>query len=411
MNKLLYKAATGIATASLLAQALTPLAFADTTVEISGNGADSDNTATVVQVNETGVFQENNAEIRNDVSVSTNSGGNDANNNTGGDVSIDTGNATSNTTISNTANANVADVSGCCPGDIDVKISGNGFNSDNDAKVKVKSETLVVQENNASVANFVTAKLNTGKNDANNNTGGDVSIDTGNAEANVTLSTKVNKNVAKVGGNNGGELNVEISGNGADSDNDAKVKVKSETGIFQLNNAEILNDVWVKANSGKNDANNNTGGDVSIDTGNAEVDVEVNNLANFNWADVDACGCILDLTVKIKNNGFNSDNDAKVILISKKLVTQENNFDCKETRDACADVWVKSNTGKNDANNNTDGGDPSIDTGNAGADVEVNNTANKNVVGSLGLDGIDLPDLDLPEGFSGLLLLLIGLFS
>jgi len=101
MNKLLYKAATGIATASLLAQAFTPLAFADTTVEISGNGADSDNTATVVQVNETGVFQENNAEIQNNVSVSANSGGNDANNNTGGDVSIDTGNATSNTTINN----------------------------------------------------------------------------------------------------------------------------------------------------------------------------------------------------------------------------------------------------------------------------------------------------------------------
>ena len=321
MNKLLYKAATGIATASLLAQALTPLAFADTTVEISGNGADSDNTATVVQVNETGVFQLNNAEIRNDVSVSANSGGNDANNNTGGDVSIDTGNATSDTTISNTANANVADVSGCCPGDVDVKISGNGANSDNNAKVKVKSETLVVQENNASVANFVTAKLNTGKNDANNNTGGDVDIDTGNAKADVTLSTKVNKNVAKVGSNNGGSLNVEISGNGADSDN-----------------------------------------------------------------------------------------DAKVILISKKLVLQENNFDCKETRDACADVWVKSNTGKNDANNNTSGGEPAIDTGNAGADVEVNNTANKNVVGNVSLGDIELPDLS-DGSLSGLLLLLIGLFS
>lgn len=422
MNKLLGKVATGIATASLLASAFTPLAFANVTVQISGNGADSSNTANVAVENTTAVEQNNSATINNNVSVSSNSGGNAANNNTGGDVSIDTGNASSNTSVSNTANSNVAEVSGCCPKDITAKISGNGFNSTNEIYLESKSETFVEQNNWAKVKNYVEVNADTGNNEANNNTGGDVSIGTGNAKGDVSVSNKVNKNVAQVGGGDGsGQVHVEISGNGADSTNTANLALENLVAVEQNNWASIYNDVEVNANTGNNEANNNTGGNVEIDTGNAKADVEVENLANFNWADVDACGCFFDVFVKIKDNGFNSTNEAYLYLESALFVLQNNEFTCKKKnlgagwheKKPCNNVEVNVDTGNNESNNNTQAGEPEIDTGNAEADVSVETTVNSNVVGALDLD-FDFPDLDLPDlpdGLSGLLLLLIGLFS
>ncbi|OGD86751.1 hypothetical protein A2Z23_02745 [Candidatus Curtissbacteria bacterium RBG_16_39_7] len=167
------------------------------------------------------------------------------------------------------------------------------------------------------------------------------------------------------------------------------------------------------ANSGDNKAKYNTGGAVSIDTGNAEADVEVTNMANFNAADLDSCGCVVSGTVKVKDNGYDSDNEANVLLASINWALQENILDCSDKEDdACASVFVGSNTGDNKVKYNTQGGDPSISTGSAGGDVMVENTANQNVVGDVDLDGIDLPSFNFPGGnFSGLLVLLLGLFS
>src|SRR3990167_1600933 len=93
MNKLAYKAATGLATAALILGSFAPAVFADTTVEISGNGSGSDNEANVLVESTTVVTQNNDANIQNNVTVNANTGNNEANDNTGGDVSVDTGNA------------------------------------------------------------------------------------------------------------------------------------------------------------------------------------------------------------------------------------------------------------------------------------------------------------------------------
>lgn len=420
MNRLAYRVATSVATAALVLSSFAPIVAADTTVEISGNGSDSYNKADVDVSTSTVVTQNNNANIQNNVSISANSGDNKANDNTGGDVSIDTGDASANVSVSNAANSNTAQVNGCCLGDITAKISENGSDSTNKLYLDAAASTFVTQNNNAYVYNDVDVDLDTGNNKANDNTGGNVSIDTGNAKADgVTISNAVNRNVAQVGGGNGGSVWVEISGNGSDSYNKADVDLTHSNVITQNNNANIENDVYVWANSGHNKANDNTGGDVTIDTGNADVDVDIDNMANFNAADVDNCGCLVDLTVKIKENGSDSRNKANVTLASSLFVTQNNNFSCggeyeewgERNGDGCANVEVESDTGYNKANDNTDADDPSIDTGNAGADVSVNNVANSNVLGDVDLGDIEVPNFDLPGDLSGLLVLLLGLFS
>src|SRR3990167_7594248 len=125
MNKLSIKIATAVSSAALVVSSFaTPLLA--TTVEISGNGSDSDNTVSVEQTNKTEVNQNNTANISNNVNVSSNTGDNKAEDNTGGDVSIDTGDSSANVTVTNSANSNQASVNGCCPTDTSVKIAGNG---------------------------------------------------------------------------------------------------------------------------------------------------------------------------------------------------------------------------------------------------------------------------------------------
>ena len=430
MNKYFIKLGTAVTSAAMLVSSFVVPALA-VDVEISGNGANSDNNATVVTDSNTTVNQTNYANITNDVNVDANTGHNDANNNTGGDVSIDTGDANANVDIANTANANIAQVDACCPKDINVTISDNGADSDNDANVVANTTVNLDQDNTAKIKNKVDVDLDTGHNDANNNTGGNVTITTGDAAANggVVITNTVNKNVASVGSgqNGGGSLSVWISGNGANSNNTANVIVNSTTNVSQTNYANIKNDVDVDLNTGHNDANNNTGGDVSIDTGDATAQVDISNLANFNWADVDACGCIFDASIKIKGNGAHSDNDAFVALLSRVWVDQDNTYDCSRRRGGqgvdlfgehgrrhhkdCNEVDVDLDTGHNDANNNTQDGEPEILTGDASADVIVDTTANKNIFGDADFD-FEFPELDLGEGSSSALLLwLLAIFS
>src|SRR3989344_2301053 len=97
-----------------------------------------------------------------------------------------------------------------------LEISGNGSGSDNDIKLDVDQTTVVEQNNYADVYNKIEAESETGDNDAEDNTGGDVSIKTGSADTSVTLSTTANANWAQVGGGDqpGGSVSLRILGNG-----------------------------------------------------------------------------------------------------------------------------------------------------------------------------------------------------
>ena len=400
MIQITHKIATAIATSALLLQAVAPLAYAETTVTLSGNGSSSDNDANVSQNNTTNVVQTNNANVSNYVSGTASTGGNDANDNTGGDVAIRTGDAQSSVNVSNTLNKNVADVNSCnCEGDTTVTIEGNGSRSDNDVRLYKNSDINVFQTNNASVYNSVDADAKTGDNDANRNTGGDTTIYTGDASTNVSVSTTANANLARVGGGNGngGEVNAIIDGNGSYSDNDIYLNLDRDITLVQDNYAWVYNWVDANANTGYNDANDNTGGDVAIRTGDAQAWVGVDNLVNFNSADVD-CGCVFDGKFKIEGNGYDSDNDIRAHLNDTQNLFQDN----YNWTDNYVDAHAK--TGDNDARRNTGpvhSPDPVvIITGDANQGVSVQTTANKNVIGS---DSFHLPDgVEFDFDFNGL---------
>ncbi len=383
------KIAVAIATGALLLNAFTPLAFADTKLEISGNGSSSENDLAVEANHSTTVVQRNKANVVNNVTSSAKTGGNNANDNTGGDTVIDTGNATSKINVSNALNKNVAKVDDCnCNGGkTDVLISGNGSYSANKADLDKNSTTDIFQNNNAYVSNYVNADAKTGDNDANRNTGGDVLVRTGHALTNVNLSTEANANIALVGSRegagNGGNTTLRIIGNGSHSENEIDLEANRSVTLVQDNYADVRNNVYADASTGRNDAKDNTGGDVVINTGNAKAKVDVWNRLNFNAAEV-GCGCDADLLAKISGNGSYSDSDIVSNNRDDLSVFQDGN-------DAYLSNWVDANakTGKNDANRNT--GDPShrsdpvgVLTGAAFDDVSVSNEANANNFGPFG---------------------------
>ncbi len=188
--------AAAAASSALILSMMAPAAFADTTAEISGNGSDSNNDIAVTNKDSSTINQTNNTTIGINVTSSANTGGNKANDNTGGDVSIDTGAAVSTVGIAVMGSSNTAAQSDCgCPqGSDNVKISGNGTNSDNTVTVKNKKKKTVNQTNNTTIGASVTSKAKTGKNKAKNNTGGTTSVTTGDATSEVGIAVEAPSN-------------------------------------------------------------------------------------------------------------------------------------------------------------------------------------------------------------------------
>lgn len=426
MSKYIIKVGTAVSSLALIASSFASSALA-ITIDVEGNGASSNSTLNVNQSSNTSVNQSNNATITNNVNASAGTGSNDANKNTGGDVQIKTGDATSNATVNNTANANWADINGCCPGDVNVTVKGNGAKSDNDVILNIDHSTNVTQDNNAKVKNNVNANADTGYNDANKNTGGNVSVNTGDSDSSVNVTNKLNANGAVISGNGngGGTLSIEIVGNGEKSDNDVDLNVTSGVTLYQDNYANVTNNVNSTANTGENDANKNTGGNTSIDTGDANASADVSTLANFNWADLDGCGCLFndDSTVKVKGNGADSANDVILDLSAGTIAAQENDLSCgggrggewgpwswNENKKGCNNVNANADTGYNDANKNTQAGEPSVTTGDADTWANVDNTVNSNILGNGNLDIPDFPGFG-GESVHSLIVTLLALFS
>ena len=129
----------------------------------------------------------------------------------------------------------------------DLTITGNGSNSDSDVNVTKTNNTVVTQNNTANVNNNVKVDANTGGNSASDNTGGDVKVRTGDANTDVTVKNMLNSNSADVAncGGCGEDVDVEISGNGTHSDNKADLDFKNNVELFQTNNADVKNIIWV----------------------------------------------------------------------------------------------------------------------------------------------------------------------
>lgn len=377
-----------VMTAGALVLSVSAPAFAGTTIEISGNGAGSDNSTQVVQNNSTSVTQNNDAHVDNHVDSNANTGGNSANFNTGGDVTVKTSDANTTTNVTNTLNSNTAQTScsACQSGNTDVTVSGNGAGSQNQVKLYDTNDTSVHQDNHANVNNNVDSNSNTGGNKANSNTGGTVTIWSGSANTTTNVKTTANANNAVVGNNGVGTTNptatFKIAGNGAGSVNFITGGLAQSAYVDQDNSAWVNNHVDSDANSGHNSADFN-GGTVSVKTGSANTTTKVDNMANFNNASLD-CGCGFDVTAKVVNNGAGVFNDGQ----NSIQLDLTNNTAADQNNHAGLNNWLddqNANSGFNHANLNTGtvNTDPSVVAGSANTDTTVTNNANVNTVGNV----------------------------
>lgn len=375
---------TALATGSLLLSVLTPMAFADTTVQETGNGSASTNNATFTSSNTSSLVQNNNANVTNNVTSHVNTGGNTTNDNTGGNVTVDTGSAYSAANVTTKANANVADMTGSAnTGSTSVKLSGNGSFSQNGANVNSTNGSQLFQTNTGTVNNSVSSHANTGNNSTNRNTGGSVLVLTGNAGSDTSVNTALNANMAHLNNNStgGGDNNVTVSGNGSASNNSVSLLQNNAATVVQNNLANVLNHIHSRANTGNNTTNDNTGGNVTVDTGNAMSSADVMTMANFNGAEMANGAFTTGTNVKIAGNGSFSNNSVWAALNNGQSAFQTGNAYVTN------DVMTHHNTGNNYANRNTGAvyGDPlNMITGYSGNQTNVQTSTNTNTYGASG---------------------------
>lgn len=196
MQKIAFKIGAGIAAGALLVSSMATAVFADNTVDISGNGENSSNTVTINNVCTASVTQKNKTYVNVNATVIASTGGNEASGNTGGNVDITTGTATSAVDVTVGGSSNSADAPGCCGciSGVDVTISENGVGSNNDSTTNNVNTTSVKQKNKTKVKVKAKVKSKTGKNKANGNTGGDVGINSGNADATTSVTVDPSSN-------------------------------------------------------------------------------------------------------------------------------------------------------------------------------------------------------------------------
>lgn len=303
----------------------------------NGNGSNTNNDASIDQLNSDNTFQQNDANLENTMYLASKSGNNDARKNTGGDTTITTGDANVSANVLNFANNNidgnviyaVVNVYGNLVGDIvmpdpntisgsdaSAVNSGNGADSTNSTNLNQTNTSDINQFNNADIENNLNYDANTGANNVDKSTGGDVTVDSGNTSLIAQTVNVANMNL--IGGNYwlvlvneagkwignivGGEEGSNIAGsdtlefvvgddgqiavvnteNGAGSSNTANTAQENNSTVTQTNDAKIVNNVNLVADTGRNDASKNTGGDTTVTTGDAKIVANIVNFVNNN---------------------------------------------------------------------------------------------------------------------------------
>ena len=72
-------------------------------------------------------------------------------------------------------------------------IRDNGAHSNNRCRIRITNTQTIRQNNWAAILNVIIAVASTGGNDANNNTGGDVSVTSGEATVSATITNEINQ--------------------------------------------------------------------------------------------------------------------------------------------------------------------------------------------------------------------------
>lgn len=300
-----------------------------------GNGSNSNNAGSLANTNENNTFQTNDAVIGANLNLSADSGNNTSSYNVGGDSNITTGDANVEANVLTFANNNIAGdvvyavvnifgdligdilfpeefMTNCCGVSPVASNVGNGSNSVNNANIDTQNSENTFQNNDANIVNELIFDATTGENETSRNTGGDSSITTGNTSVDANILNVANSNItdgnmwlvlineagnwigkilgssdnSNFAGSEGTEFTVDENGfitasnagNGENTDNVSDIVLNNTDNTTQNNTADIHNTLNLSANTGGNQASNNTGGDSNIKTGDAKI---VANLVNF----------------------------------------------------------------------------------------------------------------------------------
>ena len=172
--------------------------ISDTNATISGNGQGSSNTINLGISNTSEAIVSQTANITNNISGTSNTGGNTANDNFG-NVSIKTGNIKTLISINNDPVnfSSVSLVSGS--GGVSADISANAKASVNDINLKLHSEANAFVNSSSEIKNYVVWDSNTGGNSAGDNLG-EVSIKTGDIDFELFINNLVNLGAVNIDG-------------------------------------------------------------------------------------------------------------------------------------------------------------------------------------------------------------------
>jgi hypothetical protein len=284
----------------------------------SASSSSNESEVTVVEDSET--FQNNEAVLENNLVLISDTGHNETSLNTNGDSTIETGDANVSALVLSFVNNNLAgnvvlgvvNIFGNLVGDIilpeEELAQSTNCSSPQAQEVTVLDTQTTFQTNDADIENNLILAANTGENEASRNTGGQTSVQTGEAEVQTQVVNVANANIeggswwlvivneagewigkilgapeeANFAGSSGTEIRMDGNGQIIASGEGGVVNQTSTNSLEQNNQAQITNNIELAANTGKNKANDNTGGNTSINTGDAKVIANIINFVNSN---------------------------------------------------------------------------------------------------------------------------------
>lgn len=169
----------------------------ESSIEISGNGSDSQNSVNTSSSDTTDLNINQTAEIKNNLNIEANSGDNSASSNNG-NVTVETGNITAYEEIKNEFINNTSAELTNDPANFKITISENGADSLNSIIFSHVSNINSTILNSILLLNDIEKLLNTGNNNLNNNLG-DVFLKTGDIFSTTTiLNGPINTNILKI---------------------------------------------------------------------------------------------------------------------------------------------------------------------------------------------------------------------
>lgn len=229
----------------------------------------------------------------------------------------------------------------------EITVTGNGEGTSNTVNISSTQTNQVEQQNTAEITNNVEVTANTGNNEASDNTNGETNIATGNVNVETQIvNAGINQNYAETNCCPG-SFGASITNNGSGSTSNISYSQNSNTTLNVKNNASISNNINGYANTGYNKANDNTQSSVSITTGDITVKDTIKNKSINIQASSLSQGNVQNVSLKIANNGSDSESSIKFVDENNVDVNVENTANIENNSN-----W-ELNTGGNEANGNT----------------------------------------------------------